>query len=374
MKHLNDPQPGMVSVVSALFASFYVIELMLRLQVHGVYFFCGPNMSWNLFDFILVVVNTSEQIVSWMGENTRSLVVTRAVRLLKVAKVLRAVRLMYFLTELRLMVMCLLGSFWSLIWSFVVLIFVALIFAIVLVQDMSNRLKGDGLPLNASEISSIYEAFGSVEQAVFTLFLDISGGQDWNDTYKVIKHGSIFAQVLYITYMLIMWLSVTNIISSMFIERALKLAKPEVEDRMLDMCKDDLEAVRELKALFETMDLDNSSYITTDEFSKSLKDVRVQSQFQLKGISISQADTLFGLLMRNSGTDGIDVDTFVSGILRMKGFATNIDVIALCHLSQIISKKLTNYMFQARQDMQELKSDLLVLKGDARSRSRPSSL
>jgi len=113
-------------------------------------------MSWNLFDFILVVVNTSEQIVSWMGENTRSLIVTRAVRLLKVAKVLRAVRLMYFLTELRLMVMCLLGSFWSLIWSFVVLIFVALIFAIVLVQDMSNRLKGDGLPLNARELSNIY--------------------------------------------------------------------------------------------------------------------------------------------------------------------------------------------------------------------------
>jgi len=374
MKRLNEPQARSLLAVDIFFASFYVIELLSRLQVHRLYFFCGPNMSWNLFDFTLVAINTGEHIVSWTGQNTRSLVVARAIRLLKVGKVLRAVRLMYFLTELRLMVMCLLGSFWSLIWSFVVLFFVALIFAIILVQDISNRLK-EGPPIDKTDVSKIYGAFGSVEKAVFTLFLDISGGQDWNDTYNIVQHGSIFAHGAYISYILIMWLSVTNIISSMFIERALKLARPEVEEKMLETCKDDLEAIQELKTLFQAMDLDDSKVLTTEEFHSSLNDVRIQSYFELRGISMSQADTLFGLLTKQVGIDSIDIDTFVTGCLRMKGYATNIDVIALHHQSQIISDRIGSYADQHQQDMQGLNDNLCALSAIVKNKgSGPFSL
>jgi len=200
MQHLREPKAGLIRASDKFFAGCYVIELLLRLKVHGFYFFCGPSMAWNLFDFTLVAINTVEQLFSWMGQQTHNLVVARFVRLLKVGKVLRAVRLVYFLTELRLMVMCLLGSFWALIWSFVVLFFIQLMFAIVLVQDTANRLRSEGLPPDKKDVSKIFEAFGSVEKAVFTLFLDVSGGQDWNDTYSIFRKGSIFARAAYIIY------------------------------------------------------------------------------------------------------------------------------------------------------------------------------
>jgi len=166
------------------------------------------------------------------------------------------------------------------------------------------------------------------------------------------------AKFLYIAYIVIMWLSVTNIISSMFIEKALKIARPDMEEKMLEACEDDLEAIKELKGIFQMIDTDKSGKLSFKEFQTSLTDVRIQSYFELREISLSQASMLFEMLSLQAGAVEIDVDTFVTGCMRMKGYATNIDMIALSHQMQLLSNMLGMHIQEHRQGMKALDANV----------------
>ena len=41
-----------VQIAEVLLASFYVVELVLKLMVHRLFFFWNSEMSWNCFDFM----------------------------------------------------------------------------------------------------------------------------------------------------------------------------------------------------------------------------------------------------------------------------------------------------------------------------------
>jgi len=363
MRQPHTPKSAFTQILEISFAFFYLVEVTLRLTVHRWYFFCNNDMYWNLLDILLVVVNVAEIVLQGTGLKSSNLVVTRTTRVFRVTKVLRVVRLVYFLTELRLMVTCLLNSGWQLLWAVVVLCLVKLIFAVLMVQQIGVFLQTQGSLIPEAEKTVLFEAFGSVEQGVLTLFMDISGGEDWGGTYNIIKPVGPLARFLYLLYIVIMWLSVTNIISSMFIEKALKIARPDLEEKMMDECEEDLEAIKELKELFQMMDLDKSSSVSYREFQTSMHDVRIQSYFELKGISITQASILFEMLARTADGDEIDVDTFVAGCLRMKGYATNIDMIALSHQVQLLSNTVDKHNQHLRQSMKEFDSNLCQALG-----------
>jgi len=358
MYHPHTHKAAFTNILEISFACFYLFEVILRLTVHRWYFFCNSDMYWNIADIVLVVVNAAELILSTTGLNSANLVVARTMRVFRVAKVLRVIRLLYFLTELRLMVTCLLNSFGALLWAFVILSLVKVIFAVLMVQQIEVFLQRPGNSIPEDQKADLFAAFGSVEQGVLTLFMDISGGEDWGGTYKIIKPVGPLARCLHIMYIVVMWLSVTNIISSMFIEKALKIARPDMEEKMMDECEQDLESIKELKELFQIMDLDSSSRVSYKEFQTSMRDVRIQSYFELKGISTTQASILFEMLVRTSEGDEIDVDTFVTGCLRMKGYATNIDMIALSHQVQLLTNTVDKNNRYLQQSMKELDANL----------------
>jgi len=363
LSHIGEPRPVSTHIVEISLACFYVLEVTLRLIVHRWYFFCNGDMTWNILDLSLVSINVVELILQRTGLKGTNLIVARTVRIFRVAKVLRAVRLMYFLTELKLMVTCLLNSGCSLFWAFIVLGIVKALFAVLLVQQIGGFLAKNGSMIPNGQKKELFAAFGSVEQGLLTLFQDISGGQDWGDSYKIISPAGSMAKFLYIAYIVIMWLSVTNIISSMFIEKALKIARPDMEEKMLEACEDDLEAIKELKGIFQMIDTDKSGKLSFKEFQTSLTDVRIQSYFELREISLSQASMLFEMLSLTSATDEIDVDTFVTGCMRMRGYATNIDMVALSHQMQLLSNTLSMHIQEHRQGMKELDANICQALG-----------
>jgi len=363
MSHIGEPRSSSTHIVEISLACFYVLEVTLRIIVHRWYFFCNGDMTWNILDLSLVSINVVELILQRTGLKGTNLIVARTVRIFRVAKVLRAVRLMYFLTELKLMVTCLLNSGCSLFWAFIVLGIVKILFAVLLVQQIEGFLDENGSMIPNDQKKELFAAFGSVEQGLLTLFQDISGGQDWGGSYKIISPVGSMAKFLYIAYFVIMWLSVTNIISSMFIEKALKIARPDMEEKMLDACQDDLEAIKELKGIFHMMDTDKSGMISFKEFQTSLKDVRIQSYFEMREISLSQASMLFEMLSLTSAADEIDVDTFVTGCMRMRGYATNIDMVALSHQMQLLSNTLSMHIQEHRQGMKELDANICQALG-----------
>merc|ERR1740138_1608490 len=91
----------------------------------------------------------------------------RSFRVFKMAKVLRAVRAMRFIRDLRLMLNSIMGSFTSLFWSFVMLLFIYYIFSLIFVQGCITYLvnsEQSESPMHASEYSLLMKYFGSVEE------------------------------------------------------------------------------------------------------------------------------------------------------------------------------------------------------------------
>merc|ERR1719424_470389 len=83
-----------------VFTVFYFFELCFRLCRFRSQYFCGPDASWNLFDFFLVVQAVAEQVQSLFDVGSseegdmENFTFFRLLRLLKMLKLLRLIRLM----------------------------------------------------------------------------------------------------------------------------------------------------------------------------------------------------------------------------------------------------------------------------------------
>jgi len=316
------------------FTCFYAVELALKLVVHRVYFFWNDDSRWNVFDLILVLVGLADAILASMLQATfLNPSFMRLIRILKILKkVSRVVKVVRFFSDLRLMLQCIVGSVVSLFWSVVLLIGFLVLFSIIFVQQLSSVLVDDAITVSDDQRIAIKLAFGSVQQGTLTLFACISGGTDWIVIYDMIVFSGEFGGLVFIFYVLLMWLSMTNIVTSIFVDKAMQLAQPDVNQQLLEKRREDLGVAIDLRALFTEMDTDGAGTLSVEKLERCLQeDMRVTTYFELQGLDIKNAHVFLDLLKECSKTGTVDLDTFISGCLSMKGPATNIDLLTILH-------------------------------------------
>lgn len=326
------------------FTCVYSIELLLKFLVHRWFLFWNDEMAWNLFDFVIVTLGLVE-LVFLHGIHVRisySPQFLRSMRIIRVLKIFRVIRVVQFVKQLRLMIRCVVGSLMSLVWSFVLLGGISLLFATVIVQQMSTVVAAG--TVNSKDLADMRREFGSVQKGLLTLFACISGGTDWAPIYTLVEKAGLLARICFLMYVFFVWLSLTNIITAIFVENALKWAKPESDDLVLEKHKEDLLHMQALKAVFLSMDADNSKTLTLAELQCSFKDTRVQTFLDLQGLSVKDVEMFWWLLRQTSQADEVDVDTFVSGCMRMKGYATNIDVFSLLYQTKVLGDTIVQMM------------------------------
>jgi len=357
--HIGEPNPLELTIMDKSFLGFYLLELTLRLLVHRWFYFCNADMRWNLFDFSLVVLDLVSEVILLVDGAGVSTSVTfgRALRVLKVSRVLRFVRVVQALTELSLMLSCLLNSIVSLVWSLLLLGLIQLLFAIAFVQQTAQFLNSPNPKVTEDIRVLLLANFGSIQQGVLSLYMAVSGN-DWAPYYDMLKRVGVFSAGLFLFYVSFMWLAVTNVITSVFVDKALKAAKPEVEYQMLEACSGELQMIEELKSIFKAMDSDNSNYLSLDEIRAAMDKVSIREFFAMRGLAATHADMLFRLLSSMSPSDKLDIETFVTGCVRMKGYATNIDVISLSYRTTVLANDIRNHIEEYRRDILDLRAIL----------------
>jgi len=234
-------------------------------------------------------------------------------------------------------------------------------FAAVLVQQMGAAVSEGTLDVDLTV--QILQRFGSVQKALLTLFECISGGEDWGPIYDLTTETSMLSSVCFLLYVLFVWLSLTNIITAMFVDKALQNAKPDADDLIMLKHKQDLESIQQLQSMFRSMDQDGSSSLTLAELRRSLDDHQILSFFEVQGLDIKDVEMFFKLLSQISNSDEIDMEAFVSGCLRMKGYATNIDVFSILYQTRSIGDKLMHALKQCNAEVQRLGSQIACVTG-----------
>lgn len=113
--------------------------------------------------------------------------------------------------------------------------------------------------------------------------------------------------------------------------------------------------VERIQQIFQNIDVNESGYVTIQEFTNHLKDESVCAYFDSLGLDTSDAWTLFKLMDRDEGNE-IDVDEFLSGCLRLKGAARGLDMAALSYEHKLLMRRLGHFMIKTEKSLQVLTS------------------
>lgn len=367
MQNIGGSTPMFFRVTDLVLSSCYVLEVGLKLVVRRGFFFWNSEWAWNGFDFLLVLFSIVENLLasevlfaSQRSSDPVNLGFLRLLRLCKIVKILRIFRTLRVFSELRLMLDCVLGSLLNCMWCIVMLIFVMYIFALLVQQTLVGFLQEEGDERTPEEIGLLYQYFGSVQITLITLFQAITSGVDWHVPYEVLLISGSILPAAFVFYVAFVFISVWNIVTSTFVEKALKLAQPDIDLLVVEQQLRDFEDTQMLAQLFADMlqtDEEGEHKVGLKEFQNLLETYQFRSYLQTRGIDIKNAETFFKMLVELQGEPTIDAITFANACVRMKGAATSIDlqtVMFTTHLMNKEQRRAFQFMYNRLQKIESM--------------------
>lgn len=269
----------------------------------------------------------------------------RLLRLCKIAKVLRVLRTLRFFRELRLMLDCVLGSVLNAIWCIAMLFFVMFIFSLLLVQGLADYLgeysRENGLQsLEDPHVGDIMLWYGSVGRTLLTLFQSTTSGIDWRDCYLPLEQSSGMLSAVFLLFVSLFTISVWNIVTSTFVEKALKIAQPDLESLVMEHHLKDVQDAQALLELFcSRLGCSDSSSICYAQFKLLTEQHNFRTYLSARGIDIKNVEVFFRMLATASGNSEVELKVLANALVRMKGFATAIDLQTLSFETKITLSK-----------------------------------
>lgn len=310
---------GPVTPLDLVFVIIYTLELVLKLMVHRMYFFCNSDMSWNIFDIVLVLLSLCDTILLSIGSSFANVNFARSFRLFKMSKILRIFRAMRLMKELRVMLASIVGSCSSLFWSFVMIGMINFIFSLFFMQQMSVELSANQLdPPDSVEWASQRFYFRSVERTCLTLMQATMGGTDWDIIIKMIEPLGLVYVLAFIFYVAFFNFAVLNILTGIFVENAMKLCKPDFLEVFVMQRDQRQREEKELHRIVTAMDLDDDGRIIKDDFVAMASFPEVTRCFAAVGIDVGDPVAFFKMVASPEGHEVFSVDDFVDRMKKMK--------------------------------------------------------
>jgi len=145
-----------------------------------------------------------------------------------------------------------------------------------------------------------------------------------------------------------------NILTGLFVENAMKLARPDQDMRALQACRSEMSQQLQLMRLCEELDSDSSGTLTKEEFSRHMNNGKLKYFLAALGLDIKDAERFFEILDDNNSE--IDIGLFVDACMKLKGAASSIDLQDLMlktqqleRLQTVILSRLVNMTPAMRQ-------------------------
>jgi hypothetical protein len=339
MTNVGAADPATFFVLSILFTVYYVFECGTQAIVKGKHYFFGDEWCWAWFDTIIVSFSVFEIVVNSFGDDVVNLSFLRALRFLRISKLLRMFYALRMFKEIRLMVDMFAGSFTFFVWCAMMLMLFLSMFAIFFVQGANAFLEAQLQNRDAEdeEIEKVREYFGNTGEAMLTLLKAATGGNDWDEYYTYVKLLGLPYRIAWMFFIMFSVISFFNIISGVFCEKAMSLAKPTMKEQMHNRQERDIKDAIELSVLLNKYVHHCQTYkITASEFDSFLKADEPRSYFEVRGMSVASAARFFALLLKVRNEEYIDFGTFISSVVQLDGTASSIDL----HVLQVEMKAL----------------------------------
>eukprot|EP00929_Paragymnodinium_shiwhaense_P105539 TRINITY_DN70599_c0_g1_i1.p1 TRINITY_DN70599_c0_g1~~TRINITY_DN70599_c0_g1_i1.p1 ORF type:complete len:900 (-),score=221.13 TRINITY_DN70599_c0_g1_i1:120-2819(-) len=327
-KDVEDPQ--WPEYVNMSFTGFFILELLTRMAALRCAFFVGDDWNWNVFDFVLVLGAFGADMSGWA--------MAPVLQALRFARVLRAIRIVKFLTSLRQMICAMLHSLPALGWAAVMMILFMYFFSILFMQTSAHYiLKGE----NEETRSALARHWGGFWRSVLTLFMTVTGGCDWVEAIEPLFEISPVWALVFAIYIFVTMFGVFSILIGVFVEKAFDASSLDrdlvitaenrrVHDFMCEMSdifsEIFMKGTRHHRPTGDTSD--GIHDIDLEIFKESLKDERMVAYLHMHKLDLIEPERFFRLLDVD-GSGCITISELILGMMRLGGQAKSVDVMLL---------------------------------------------
>lgn len=368
-----DQNPDSVwwEVLELVFFGIYLLEFIVKACfLDRCNYFVGPDWTWNIFDFICLMISAVELSVAYIrrlvgGGDDNGSKLGAFLKVLRLARLARLVRVMRFkaFKELKLMALGLFSGLKALFWAIVLLM--AVVFTTSVVAQ--------------SFFGALLEEFRTIDRSMFTLFRCFT---ETCETYegdpipeRLFREFGTFFQIVYILTTMLVTVGLFNLIMAVFIDNvtksqnqrkqkelgesadstecALKLVlakfinEPRAGERSKDLVKRISEdAMKKLASLTDAgrsqnlaarKRLANEAFhllqecginITREVFQAWLKDPEFVKVLEEAEVDISNKFELFNILDVDSGGE-LSVEELLTGLMGLRGDVSKGDVVSI---------------------------------------------
>jgi hypothetical protein len=239
----------------------------------------------------------------------------------------------------------------TLLWSFLLLLVVTFIYAVVCLEFIAawlTQVEEEAMPSTEGTVTFLKENYPSLIYSIYTLFKAVSGGVNWGELSDPFTDVSIVLALTFPLFITVTVFCVLNIVTAAFVEAAARKSKEE-EANALEHIAERKKLIKVITDIFERHDADKGGTLDWEEFASIMTDWRTRTAFTDIGLDVSfqQAKVLFKLFDWD-GNGRIDVNEFAQGIHHLRGPARSLDV--LRHFMKL-SKKIEKLTRAVQRDV-----------------------
>mmetsp|Transcript_86526 Transcript_86526/g.169291 ORF Transcript_86526/g.169291 Transcript_86526/m.169291 type:complete len:206 (-) Transcript_86526:2-619(-) len=174
-----------------------------------------------------------------------------------------------------------------------------------------------------------------VDKLMFTLVQVLTG----DSFHQIIRDILIYvpgAWVYFYAYIAIAGLVLMNLVTAIIVDNAMETSRGDKEQQFVEKEASIKRELRELKLLFEMIDLDKSGHLSWDEFNDSFNDPEMRKKWMLLDFKPEDGKELFKLLSDSNGE--VPSERFFEGLQKMKGAAQARDMFRLeSHVQNLLA-------------------------------------
>jgi len=255
----------------------------------------------------------------------------------------------------------------TLMWSVALLVTLNFIFGLVFIQILSSFLS-EASYVDPETLESIERYWGSVWQAIVTLYYAVTGGTDWEALADPIRKAGEVYHLAFLFYVAFTVFSVVNVMTGLYVTSAEKVSKEDYQSVGTELAKRGetrrfIEFIRKVQEPIETDD--PRDYIFLSSLETHFDSDVVQSFARIVELSLDDFRTVFTVLDID-GAGKVLLSDFLDGCLKTNHASVSLDMLVLSSETLRCSRQQTRLVQLLQSRFDELS---LSLKSDKDLRS-----
>jgi len=175
----------------------------------------------------------------------------------------------------------------------------------------------------------LYRHYGDGLLGTYTLFEVTLAGCWPNYLRPLIQHVSGYYAFFTFVYISMVVFAVIRIITAIFLKETLQVASNDQEEMIHEQMKKKQSYLHKLESIFKAVDTSGDGQLELDELEAILSHPTIRTWLSVLELEVHDAKALFRLL--DNGDGAVTYGEFLKGVMRLKGQARSIDVVAIMH-------------------------------------------